>query len=922
MMNETILRNVMISSGKFDKEEAYWLEKLSGELSVSSFSYNRRGTESPRGDRAVRAFQVPADIVPGLMRVGNSSPYGVFIVLVTVLNVLLAKYSGNRDIIIGTPVVKQEAAGNYLNRITAIRNRVEANGNTAVKDLLVQVKQAVTEAYANMNYPFSHIADPGFSLFDTLVRFKGIHEEGVVEEGTCGTVFSFRMEGDRVAYEIDYDAVAFDAAAVERLSGHLDLCLRTVTRNPRSLLSEIDILSPEEKHRLLEEFNAAASDFPGHKTIHRLFEEQVEKTPDRIAVVGDSCALPGTGYCTLTYGALNERAEGMARLLRDRGIGPGTIAALRTRQTVEMAAAIFAVLKAGGAYLPIDPGYPGDRVRYMMADSGAKVLITNGEKGSEEGENIFLENIENLLHAPCSRPRESRESTSLAYVIYTSGSTGLPKGVLVEHRSLVNLCYWHNEEFSVTTADRASKYAGIGFDASVWEIFPYLIVGAALYIVPEEIKLDIHRLNRFFESRHITIGFLPTQVCELFMKQKNRSLRILLTGGDKLKEFREKSYRLVNNYGPTENTVVATCFPMDANYRNIPIGKPISNSRVTIVDSYDRLQPVGVPGELCISGAGLARGYLNRPELTIKSFVGVQGAVFQKSPLAAGASMLLDPIARPGIFPTQRNASQALIGSTRRVPAGGRLYKTGDLARWLPDGNIEFLGRMDTQVKVRGYRIELGEIENQLLTHKEIEAAVVVAKSDPRGGNENYLCAYFVPGDAGGQGPEETLLKEYLSRTLPHYMVPASFVTLERMPLTASGKVDRKSLLNRKETRPGTRAAYVAPGTYMETLIADTWKEVLRLEEVGIHDNFFDLGGNSFDIIKVNSQLQAALEKEFPVVKMFKYPTVSTLANYLTHGEPGEFSPEKEQEMAEKLDKGKGRLKERARRRKRTKNKE
>ncbi|MCP5054550.1 MAG: amino acid adenylation domain-containing protein, partial [bacterium] len=356
--------------------------------------------------------------------------------------------------------------------------------------------------------------------------------------------------------------------------------------------------------------------------------------------------------------------------------------------------------------------------------------------------------------------------SGVAYVIYTSGSTGRPKGVMVEHRSLVNLCTWHNREYSVTPADHAAQYAGFVFDASVWEIFPYLATGACIYPIPGNIKLDMEQLNRYLEQNDISIAFLPTQVCEQFIKVANSSLRVLLTGGDKLNQWVEVNYRLVNNYGPTENTVVTTRFDVTRPFSNIPIGTPISNTRVYILDINRDLQAPGIAGELCIGGDGLARGYLNNPELTDAKF-----------------DLDFNDYRDDHDFEKETPASSAVQSF---------IYHTGDLARWLEDGNIEFLGRIDQQVKVRGFRIELGEIEVQLLSHESIKEAVVIALDDSSGNKS--LCAYYIPAEGDFVPAAQCAaaqLKEYLSRYLPDYMVPSYFVSLESLPLTPSGKVDR-----------------------------------------------------------------------------------------------------------------------------------
>ncbi|MDQ1354811.1 MAG: hypothetical protein QG657_5120, partial [Acidobacteriota bacterium] len=437
-------------------------------------------------------------------------------------------------------------------------------------------------------------------------------------------------------------------------------------------------------------------------------------------------------------------------------------------------------------------------------------------------------------------------SGNLAYIIYTSGSTGQPKGVMIEHRSLVNVCHWHNTYYSFTSRDRATRYAGFGFDASVCEFFPSLLVGAAICIIPEEIKLDVGALNHYYEKNGVTLSFLPPQMAELFMTIDNTSLRFLEAAGDRLTKFIKRNYQLVNCYGPTEDTVCTTAYPVMGMSDNIPIGKPVSNNQVYIMDSDNNLQPVGVPGELCIGGDGLARGYLNKPELTREAF--------EKAPL--------DPPKLLFIHHSPLTTHQSPI------------YKTGDLARYLIDGNIEFLGRIDQQVKIRGIRIELAEIENRLRRHEDITEAVVLCKKEIE--NDKYLCAYIV----ANKKMSISGLKEYLAKYLPTYMIPAHFSLLEKLPLTASGKIDRKALDSMKSGMK-ERAAHAAPRREIEKKIADIWKEVLKLDDVGIFDNFFDLGGNSLNILTVNNKIKKAFERDIPVAKMFTYSTIHSLANYI-----------------------------------------
>ncbi|MDB5084038.1 MAG: lchAB, partial [Bacilli bacterium] len=429
-----------------------------------------------------------------------------------------------------------------------------------------------------------------------------------------------------------------------------------------------------------------------------------------------------------------------------------------------------------------------------------------------------------------SDPNTTVGPHDLAYMIYTSGTTGQPKGVMIEHHSLVNLCFWHNAQFAVCERDRSAKYAGFGFDASVWEIFPYLIVGAEIHIIDESIRLDVDRLNDYFEQHGITITFLPTQLCEQFMELDNRSLRILLTGGDKLKLAAKRRYTLVNNYGPTESTVVATSTVIEPSAGTLSIGRPIANTRVYILGAGNLLQPVGVAGELCIAGRGLARGYMNRPVETAEKFIA-------------------DPF----------------------VP-GERMYRTGDLARWLADSSIEYLGRIDQQVKVRGYRIELSEIEAQLTRLPSVKAATVADVQDAHG--NTLLCAYVVSADK----LRVESLQSDLARMLPEYMVPQYWVKVDALPLTPNGKVDRRAL-PKPDTTAGM-ADFKEPSNETEAMLAGIWQDVLGAQRIGISDNFFSLGGDSIKAIQMASRL-LKLGWKLEMKDLFQHPTIAQVSPYV-----------------------------------------
>ena len=858
-MNQDILRNVMISSGRFDREMDYWQKKLPGELGLASFSSDWPPRPADRGKERVREkYSLPRELVSELRGMTGNSPYAFFVAAVAGVQCLLTIYTGNPDIIIGAPIFKQEETGVYLNTLVPLRTAISAG--ESIKDNLLKAGETIREAYENINFPL-----PALPLFDVLVLVAGIHDETVLAGSKSSTHFIFQPGEAGIDYAIDYDPAAFEPGTFQGLSGHLGQYFRALFENPLMPLAELDILSPAEKQEILLGFNAFSAEYPVDQGIHHLFELEVQKGPDRLALVDEGRFI--------SYGELDERANLLARELTGKGVGRDCLVAVKLANSLEFVLSIMAVLKAGGAYLPLDPDLPGERIDYMLRDSGAEIVIDSQTVGANNYSPLRETGVLYPVHGFAA-------PTDLAYVIYTSGSTGQPKGVMVPHRSLVNLCCWHRRAFALTPADRASQYASLSFDASVWEIFPYLVSGASLFILPAAVKMDMTALNRYFETHHVTIAFLPTQVAEQFMRLQNHSLRVLLTGGDKLKALEPCRYRLFNNYGPTENTVVTTSLELSGPCTPIPIGRPIANNRVYILNRYDSPVPRGRPGELFIGGDSLARGYLNNPELTAENFVYV------------GANNY-SPLRDNGVM---------------------RLYKTGDLGRWLPGGTIEFLGRIDQQVKIRGFRIELGEIEAALLAHPGVEEAVVLDREEA--GREKYLCAYIVssPGAEGLPGVEGSELKTFLSRTLPHYMVPGHFIFLPSFPLTPAGKIDRRALRGLRVSRTVVRGEYVAPQTELEKRIAGIWEKVLELERVGIQDNFFDLGGNSFDIIKVNDRIKEELGRDFPVVKLFKYPTIASLATYLDEGEKDAISAEKEVEMTAKIDKGKDRLRERTRR--------
>ncbi|MGE7202903.1 lichenysin non-ribosomal peptide synthetase LicA [Bacillus haynesii] len=832
-------------------QEEYWLKELDGELPVLTLpaDYPRPSIQTFEGSRL--SFALKPELVQQLRKLAKETESTLYMVLAASYSALLSKLSGQSEVIVGSPAAGRPHAdlnriiGMFVNTL-AIRTRPE--GDKLFSAFLEEVKETTLGAFEHQDYPFEELIEKlniqrdmsRNPLFDAVFSMKNADLKDLSMEGVTLEPYDFdhqtakfdltltaAEEDELLVFEMEYNTALFKRESIERWSEYWVNLLEAVAKNPDVCLSELSLLDEAEKRRIVYEWNDTVLDVPQDKTVHGLFEAQVLRTPDRGAAVYNGVEW--------TYKELNARANRLARLLIEKGAGPEQRIGIMVRPSLEMAAGVLAILKAGAAYVPIDPGYPAERIGYVLRDSGAELLLTQTNlavPGEFSGETLLLDSIlsEEITKDDEVNPQAGTQPNNLAYLIYTSGTTGQPKGVMVEHQSLVNLCYWHNDAFSVTEQDKSAKYAGFGFDASVWEMFPYLIAGAELHIIDESIRMDITRLNQYFEENGITITFLPTQLCEQFMELDNKSLRVLLTGGDKLKRIEKRNYTLVNNYGPTENTVVATSTAIDPDEGMLSIGKPIANTRAYVLGQNNEVQPVGVAGELCIAGRGLARGYLNKPEETAKRFTE-------------------DPF----------------------VP-GERMYRTGDAVKWLKDGRLEYIGRIDQQVKIRGFRIELSEIEVQLSRLSEVQEAVVTDIEDAYG--NKALCGYVVSDE---QLDPESLARK-LAQTLPDYMVPAFWVQLDELPVTANGKVDRRAL-PQPDVETQT-AEYKAPRTETEQLLADIWQEVLGIDRIGISDNFFALGGDSIKGIQMASRLQQHGWK-LEMKDLFQHPTIGELSAYV-----------------------------------------
>ncbi|HEV2864150.1 MAG TPA: amino acid adenylation domain-containing protein [Pyrinomonadaceae bacterium] len=840
----------------------YWERQLAGAPTRLELPTDRPrpAVQSFRG--ATHAFTLPPSLSSAIKRLSREHSATPFMLLLSAFYALLGRYTSQSDILVGTPVANrtrpeiEPLIGFFVNTLVL---RADLSDDPTFLELLTRVRQTALDAYAHQDLPFEKLVEalrPERALSHTpLFQVMFVHQEATaglklpgleietleVKTGTAKFEQTWAVveSGDgSFEVKVEYNADLFDADTVGRMTGHYRNLLEAAVADLSLPVSELALMDDGERRLLLEEWGRGASCPPGEpRPVHELFAEQVRRQPRALAV---EC-----GVERLSYAELDHRARGVSRRLRAAGVGRGDLVGVCMERGAAMVAALLGVLKAGAAYVPVDAATPRRRVEELLRDAGVKAVVCDeatAELVAGAGAKVLHVGGEVLSDEAAGVEDEAKVSgEDLAYVIYTSGSTGKPKGVAIQHDSLFNLVRWHRDAYQVTEDDRATQLAGPAFDASVWELWSYLTAGASVFIPSQEIYAAPPKLVAWLAEKEITMCFLPTPLAETVLDEawpEGMALRFLFTGGDRLHKAAPPSapFTFVNLYGPTENTVITTSgrvAPSAATPDAAPhIGRPVDNVEVYLLDSQLRPVPAGVAGELHIGGGQLARCYLNRPALTAEKFIP-------------------NPFARE---------------------AGARLYKTGDAARFLADGNIEFLGRLDQQVKVRGFRIELGEIETILLQHPSVAEAVVLTREDVRG--DARLVAYVVARE-GAELPAGEL-RCYLKERLPEYMVPSAFVVLDSLPLTPNGKVDRRAL-----PEPDTAAAedeYVAPRTAAEEILAGIWAEVLRVEKVGVRQNFFELGGHSLLATRIVAKIQTAFQIDLPLRTLFESPTVEGLA--------------------------------------------
>jgi amino acid adenylation domain-containing protein len=877
------------------KTEGFWRETLKGFTAPTPLGVDRTsaGAKDSDGDGySELGIKLSETVTSELNALAKRSELTLNVLVQGAWALLLSRYSGEHDVVFGaTSSGRPVDLAGVESMVGLFINTLPVRVQIASADLLVPWLKKIQEQQLDMRqHEYTPLVEVqgwsevprGQSLFESLFIFENYPVSAVVREPFGGLqvddvnvtertnypLIAVSAPGPELLLKIGYERKRFDEATIRRMLGHFQNVLVGMTARPEQRVAELQLASDAEREHLLQEGSGTRTVYAQHSCVHELFESQVERTPDAVAI-----SFQGE---QLTYKELNARANQLARHLRRLGVRPETLVGICMEHSAEMVVAVLGVLKAGGAYVPLDHAYPKDRLAFMLDDSQALVLLTQqpllATLPEHKAKTLCIDTDWDLIKSESSEnPSSTTTARNLAYVIYTSGSTGRPKGVLIEHRGINNLAAAQIQAFDIRPSSRVLQFASFSFDASVSEFFMALLSGATLFLETQNALLPGPEFAELLRSLAITTVTLPPSVLATLPSESLPALLTIVTAGEacstELVSRWHKGRRFINAYGPTESTVCATmgqCVDVD---QKPSIGRPIDNVQVYLLDEQMQPVPIGVGGELHIGYDGLARGYVNRPELSAEKFI-------------------------PNPFSDQ---------------PGARLYRTGDRARYLPDGQIDFLGRIDHQVKVRGYRIEPGEIEQVFGQFPSVLDIVVVVREDTPG--EKRLVAYVVA------RPEQTLeasdLRNFGKETLPQYMMPSAFVVLQSLPLTPNGKIDRRALPAPDKGDAGKDAAYLPPQTEVERTITNIWQMVLQIEQVGLNDNFFDLGGHSLLMIQVQGKLRAALKRNVSITDLFKYPNVSALAGYLSADQEPIF-PLLKNGRLEKLKEGRHRLRNRA----------
>ncbi|AFQ57768.1 non-ribosomal peptide synthetase [Bacillus subtilis subsp. subtilis] len=847
----------------YKTQGAYWLKQLEGELPVLDLpaDHARPPMRSFAGDKV--SFTLDQEVTSGLYKLARENGSTLYMVLLAAYTAFLSRLSGQEDIIVGSPIAGrphkdlEPILGMFVNTL-ALRTRPE--GGKPFVQYLQEVRETAMEAFEHQDYPFEELVDKleltrdmsRNPLFDVMFVLQNMDQESLELDELCLkpaannghqtskfdlTLYAQEQPRGLLTFQMEFSTDLYKKKTIEKWLQYFNNMLLSIIKDNKAALGTINILNEDEAHYLIHELNRTKIDYPRNETISRLFEMQAEQTPNAVAIVSDTQVF--------TYEDLNSWANQIASVLQIKGVGPDSVVALLTGRTPELIAGMLGILKAGGAYLPIDSNLPVERIAYMLSDSRAALLLQSEKTEKRllgiECEQIIIEDIQKQGEA--KNVESSAGPHSLAYIIYTSGSTGKPKGVMIEQRSVIRLVK-NSNYITFTPEDRLLMTSSIGFDVGSFEIFGPLLNGAALHLSDQQTFLDSHQLKRYIEHQGITTIWLTSSLFNHLTEQNEQTfsqLKHLIIGGEALSPSHVNRIRNVcpevsiwNGYGPTENTTFSTCLHIQKTYElSIPIGRPVGNSTAFILNQWGVLQPVGAVGELCVGGDGVARGYLGRPDLTKEKFV--------PHPFAPG----------------------------------DRLYRTGDLARWLSDGTIEYVGRIDDQVKVRGYRVELGEIETALRQIDGVKEAAVLARTAQTGSKELFG---YISVKAGTNAEQ---VRSLLARSLPNYMIPAYIIEMETLPLTSNGKLNRKAL---PEPDVASKQTYIPPRNELEEQLALIWQEVLGIQRIGIEDSFFELGGDSIKALQVSARL-GRYGLSLQVSDLFRHPKIKDLSPFIRKSE-------------------------------------
>lgn len=876
----------------------YWKQQLGDAPIALDLPTDHPRPPKQSGARSQYSFVLSRPLTAELKLLSQQKEVSLFMTLLAALQALLYRYTGQDDLLIGTPRMKRvhvDPNGHEDTRhgfVDFLVLRTRISDNPSFSELMEHVREVVLEAYAHQSVPFEQVVEvvqpepnPGrhplceviFAMEETGGYDDRLYSTYMAKDNAMAKadlLLAVQDTTQGLSVLVEYNADLFENATITRMMGHWQMLLEGVVADPERRLSELPLLTSAELRQILIEWNNTTTDYPREQCIHQLFEEQVKRTPDAVALVYENMQL--------TYLQLNQRANQLAHYLQRRGVGPEVPVGLCVERSLEMIVGLLAILKAGGAYVPLDPANPKERLAFILEDIQAPILLTQAHlcEGLPKQKAQVVCVDRDVMSQESEENLKSRVKVeNAAYIIYTSGTTGTPKGVVIQHQSLVNYSEVARITYELKPGDRVLQFAAISFDASAEEIYPSLVSGATLVLRTNSMIDSISLFLQKCQEWALTVLDLPTAFWhELTRKIALEALllppsvRLVIIGGEQAQPelvalwqtHVGKQVQLVNTYGPTEATIVATMYSVSGSpetgstLREVPIGRPIANVQVYLLDKYLKAVPIGVPGELHIGGVGLAREYFHRPELTAEKFI--------PHPFSA----------EPGAY----------------------LYKTGDLVRYLPTGDIEFLGRIDHQVKIRGYRIELGEIETVLKQHAAVQEAVVIAREDILG--DKRLVAYVVP--SRGQTLTSGDLRSSVMAHLPNYMVPSAFVLLESLPLSSHGKLDRRALPAPESTGRELDETFVAPTLAVHQQLAQIWEELLDIRPIGIRDNFFELGGHSLLAVRLVDQIEQFWGKRISATTLLAGPTIEQLADVLvqSHDTSSVVAPQKVKVSASK----------------------